>query len=368
MAALKYLLVKEVKQFKNNSFLPKLVVMFPLIVMLVMPWVATLDIKEVRIAIVDHNKSTMSERLLQKIKASDYFIIDSYSDTYNDALEHVESGDADLILEIPSDMEHNVVRGNPVSVFIAANAVNSNKSGMGSGYLNSIISDFSTQLQDDKGIVMQKPIDLRVQFRYNPHLNYRLFMAPALMIVILILLCGFLPTLNIVAEKESGTIEQINVTPVSKSEFILSKMIFYGILGLLIFTLSFIIGRLVYGIAPYGGVAVIYAAAILFIIFMSGLGLIISNYSNTLQQAVFLMFFCMIVFMLMSGVFTPVNSMTSWAQKLTYAIPPRYFVEIMRSVCLKGSTFADLGFEFLMLSLFAIGVNGIAVTSYRKQQ
>lgn len=367
MAALKYLLVKEVKQFKNNAFLPKLVIMFPLIIMLVMPWVATLDIKEVRLAIVDHDKTSTSERLLQKIKASDYFVSNMYFESYDKALQSIELGETDLILELPKGMESDLTNGKSVEVFIAANAVNSNKGGMGSGYINSIISDFLTQQQTNMGKTPQKLVDLRVQYRYNSHLNYRLFMAPALMIVVLILLSGFLPTLNIVAEKESGTIEQINVTPVSKLEFILSKIIFYGVLGLLVFSLTFFIGKLVYGIAPYGGIAVIYAAAILFIIFISGLGLIISNYSNTMQQAVFLMFFCLIIFMLMSGIFTPVNSMTSWAQNLTYVIPPRYFVDIMRSVCLKGSTFADLKIQFLMLALFAIVVNSLAVLSYRKQ-
>ncbi len=367
MSALKYLLIKEVKQFKGNSFLPKLLVMFPLLVMLVLPWVATFDVKDVRISVIDHDRSSTSEKLVKQIKASDYFILDSYCDTYESALEKMESGKSDLILEIPEGMERDIVNGELVEVFIAANAVNSIKGGMGSGYLGSIVSDFGTHLQAESGYHIKMPVNFTVQYRYNPHLNYRLFMVPALMIVLIILLCGFLPALNIVGEKESGTIEQMNVTPVRKWEFILSKIIFYGTLGLFVFTLAFLIGRWVYGIAPYGGISVIYAAAILFIIFISGLGLIISNYSNTLQQAVFLMFFCMMIFMLMSGIFTPINSMTTWAQIITYILPPRYFVDIMRSVCMKGSGFGDLGFDFLMLGVFALIVNIFAVLSYKKQ-
>src|SRR5574344_220469 len=357
MGALRYLIKKEFKQFKNNAFLPKLVLVFPLLIMLVMPWVATMDIKEVNLAIVDHDKSSTSAQLQEHIRASKYFVITSYHDTYDEALSQVEVGIADLVLEIPKGMERDVETGRPSEVYVAANAVNSTKSGIGSGYLASIMADFSAQKQAQIGVEQHLPIDMRVHYLYNSHLNYRLFMAPALLIVILILLCGFLPTLNIVSEKEKGTIEQINVTPVSKWEFILSKIIFYGILGLLIFTVAFLIGRGVYNIAPYGNVWVIYIAAILFILFMSGFGLIISNYSNNMQQAVFLMFFFLMMFMLMSGIFTPVNSMTSWAQALTYGVPPRYFVSIMRSVCLKGSNFADLWFEFTMLGAFALLVN-----------
>ena len=368
MAALRYLLVKEIKQFKANPFLPKLVIIFPLVIMLIMPWVATLDVKEVRLSIVDHDKTVTSERLIQYIKASEYFILDSYCATYDDALKKMELNRADLIMEIPRGMEHDLVNGKSVEVFIAANAINSNKSGMGSGYLNNIISNYSSSLQTGVNKGIKLPVDLRVQYRYNSHLNYRLFMVPALMIVILILLGGFLPTLNIVSEKEKGTIEQINVTPVRKIEFILSKVIFYGILGLLIFSIGYVIGIAVYGIAPYGGTLVIYVAAMIFLIFISGFGLIISNYSSTLQQAVFVMFFCMMIFMLMSGIFTPINSMTTWAKDLTYILPPRYFVDIMRSVCLKGSSFSDLYLQFLMLGVFALTVNVIAVVSYRKQR
>lgn len=368
MSAIKYLLIKEAKQFKGNPFLPKLVIMFPLVVMLVMPWVATLDIKEVRLSVVDHDKSSSSQRLICQIKTSDYFILDSYSDIYESALNRVESGEADLVLEIPDNMERNLSSGKPVEVYIAANAVNSIKSGMGSGYLNSLITDFTEVLKDEAGDTSKMPINLNVQFRYNQHQNYRLFMAPALIIVILILLGGFLPALNIVSEKEKGTIEQINVTPVNKLEFIFSKVIFYGILGMLVFTMAFFLGYWVYGIARYGGILNIYLAAILFFLFISGFGLIISNYSNTLQQAVFVMFFCMMIFMLMSGIFTPISSMASWAQVITWFLPPKYFVEIMRSICLKGSTLSDLWLDYLLLAIFAAIVNIIAVLSYKKQQ
>lgn len=364
---MKHLLIKEAKQFKANKFFPKLIFVFPIMIMLVAPWIATMDVKNVNLTIVNNDNSVTAEKLIKKIDASNYFILQTIETSYSKAMESIEYGSTDLILHIPADMETRLNRGESVELFIAANAVNSTKGSMGSGYLGNIISEFSAEQQLQNGIIAPSPLNISVKFNYNPHLNYRLFMAPAMMIMVLILLCGFLPALNIVTEKENGTIEQINVTPVSKIQFIASKLIFYGILGIIVFTLTFIVGRLVYNIAPYGNIHVIYAASILFIIFIAGFGLFVSNFSSTLQQAVFITFFFVMIFMLLSGLYTPITSMVPWAQYLTYLLPPRYFINIMRCVCLKGSGFADLWFDFLMLTISGIITITTAIATYRKQ-
>lgn len=356
MSAFKYLFEKEVLQFEANPFMPKLILIFPMIVMLVIPWIATMDISHVSLSVIDLDKSTSSEQLVKKVEASEYFRLRTYRGSFEEALEDVETGQADVVLQIPHSYEKDITNGIHAEVFIAANSVNGTKGSLGSSYLSAIVSD--------RG---KTPVTVSTQNLYNKTLNYRLYMVPALTIVILIILCGILPAPNIVGEKESGTIEQMNVSPASKLDFILAKDAFYWILGLIIFTIAFAIGKLIYGIAPFGGYVDIYLAAILFILVMSGIGLLVSNYSGTMQQAIFLMFFIVMTCMLMSGLFTPINSMPGWARALTYAIPPRYFVDIMRSVCLKGSTVADLWLDYTMLAVFAAGLNILAVISYRKQ-
>lgn len=363
MAAIRYLLKKELKQFVRDPFMPRLALVFPVVLMLVMPWIATMDIKNVNISIVDEDGSPMSGRLVRKIAASDYFILKDMPVSYGEAFSGIEDGSADIVLHIPRGMEKEFAGGGNAEVYIAANAVNSTKGSMGAGYLNSIVSEFSAEESGSQ----RMPVRISTQYLFNSHLNYRLFMVSAFLIMVLIAICGFLPTLNIVSEKERGTIEQINVTPVGKGEFMASKIIFYGTLGLIIFTLSFLIGKFVYGIAPYGGYAALYLAAVLFLLFMTGFGLTISNFSSTLQQAVFAMFFFMMIFVLMSGLFTPAESMVIWAYKFTYLLPSRYFVDIMRAVCLKGSRIADVGFEFVMLALFSALMNVAAVLTYRKR-
>lgn len=367
MATLKYLLEKEIKQFMRNAFLPKMVIAYPLLIMLFMPLVTTMDVKDIKMTIVDNDHSSTSRDLIAKIGTSNYFILETISADYPEALGRIELGEADIVMEIPSYFERDIVAGKGTDVQISANAVNGSKGSIGGSYLGNIIHDFNTGLNYKTGASTLSGVNMVVQNRYNQHLNYRVYMIPGLMVILLILLCGLLPAFNIVLEKENGTIEQLNVTPISRTNFILAKLIPYWVIGLLVLTLCFIIASVVYGLVPQGSFFTIYGAAILLIWTMSGFGLIISNYSATLQQALFVIFFFIMVFMLMSGLFTPVRSMPEWAQWVSAFIPPRYLIEVMRDVYLKGSGFIDLQQKFLMLGGFVIAVNCVAVFSYKKR-
>lgn len=344
--------------------MPKLVVMFPVLIMLIMPWVATLEIENINIIVVDADRSSTSVKLIDKVKASRYFVFQSVSPDYGNALSELEYGRADVILEIPQYFENDIINRTGAKVQISANAVDGTKGAMGGSYLSAIINDFGAELNPN-GVKM--PISITVQNRYNELLSYRFYMIPALMVVLVILMCGFFPALNIVSEKEIGTIEQINVTPVGKFEFIVAKIIPYWIMGIIVLSLCFLIAWLVYGLVPAGSLVTIYASALLFILAMSGFGLLISNYSSTMQQSMFMMFFFVMIFILMSGLFTPVKSMPEWAQWIAAFIPPRYFVDIMRSVYLKGSDIVGLYPQFIALGGFALVLNVWAVMSYKKR-
>lgn len=197
-------------------------------------------------------------------------------------------------------------------------------------------------------------------------MDYKVFMVPALMVMLLTLICGFLPALNIVGEKEMGTMEQINVTPVSKLTFIAAKLIPYWAIGFIVLTVCFGIARLAYGLVPAGSILTIYVAAIVYIFAVSGFGLVISNYSSTMQQAMFVIFFFMLIFILLSGLFTPIGSMPGWAQAITVVNPLKYFILVMRQVYLKGSSAGDLLPTIGALVVFAVVANVWAVVSYKK--
>ncbi len=366
MSTLKVLIKKEVLQFKRNSFLPRLVVAFPIVIMLVLPWVTTMDVRHVKVSVVDNDHSQFSQRIIGKIQASEYLSLHSVSSSFDLSLRSLEDGEVDAILEVPHDFEKSIATGFPKKVSISANSVNATKGSLGTQYLAQTLASGINELRSS--ISPTRHSDLFViQNRYNPTLEYRNFMIPALLAILMIIITGFLPALNLVGEKEAGTIEQINVTPVNRFTFTLAKLIVYWIAGLIVITIALVVAWLVYGLTSVGNLLTIYAGAFLFILTISGFGIIASNLSSTMQQAIFFMFFFVMVFMLMSGLLTPIESMPQWAQCVTYALPPRYFITILRSVFLKGATFYDMRFNFLALAVLAVIMNLGAALTYKKR-
>ncbi len=367
MRTLLVLLDKEFRQFFRNPFLPRMVVLFPAMVMLVMPWVTTMDIRHIGVAVVDRDHSSASRRIVQKIAASDYFTLCDVADSYAAALRSLDAGDADAVLEIPDGFGAALDGGlTPPRVAVSANGVDAVKGSLGTQYLVQTVAGAVTELRAARGMPSAED-PVVVENRYNPTLDYRHYMIPALMIMLLIMLCGFLPALNLVGEKETGTIEQINVTPVGRLTFTLAKLIPYWIIGLAVLTVAMSLAWLVYGLTPVGAVGAVYLAAALFIVTMSGLGVAIANRSDTMQQTMFVMFFFVMIFVLMSGLITPIASMPGWAQAITRLLPPRYFIGIMRAVYLKGTALGELWGDYAALAGFALVFGMSAILTCRKR-
>ncbi len=333
---LKFLLEKEFKQLLRNKFLPRLVVMQPFMILLVMPLAVNFEVRNINLSLVDNDRSDYSSKLTHKIASSGYFRLIHEATSGKDALRDIESGKADIVLEIPAHFERDLVRENVAQVMISANAVNGTKGGLGSAYLMNTINDFNNGiraewLQPASGPQVPSFAILPL-YRYNPLLRFPIFMVPALMVMMMTMLCGFLPALNIVGEKETGTIEQINVTPVKRFSFILAKLIPYWAVGFLVLTVSFGIAFFVYGLAPAGSVFTIYLFASVFVLAVSGLGLTISNFAATAQQAMFMMFFFVMTLIFLSGLYTPTASMPHWARVISNFSPLKYFIVVMRTV------------------------------------
>lgn len=360
------LLQKEFTQILRDTFLTRLMIILPMAIMLIAPLLATMDVRNVNVAVVDLDCSTTSQRIMSHIKASEYLTLVKATDKFDLAMQELESGTVDVIVQIPDHFERDMTVSTPEKISITANAVNATKGSIGTQYVILTIAHTLIELRNDKGLNRLSEV-LTVQNRFNPTLNYRHYMIPALMILIFTLVCGFLPALNIVKEKEIGTIEQINVTPVSRFTFILSKLIPYWIIGILVLMAAMIIAWLVYGLAPAGSIWVIFFGAALFILTISGFSLTVANFSDTMQQIMFVLFFFIMIFILMSGLITPIDSMPGWAQKFTYILPPRYIIDILRSVYLKGTTLAELWRDFTALGSFAVLFNILAAVTYKKQ-
>ena len=367
---LSYLLEKEFKQFLRNSFLPRLVIALPFVALAVFPLIANLDVKNLVLAVVDNDRSQTSRQVVEKVASSGYFRIYDYFSDSKYALQSIEKSDADLLLEIPPNFEQSLNRENSGNIMISANAVNAMKGGLGSAYLAGIIADYNKQLiMNNEQLTMAnyQLVEVRPLFRFNPNLSYKVFMIPALMAMMLTMICGFLPTLNIVSEKENGTIEQMNVTPVGKFTLIISKLIPYWVAGFVVATLCMFTAFLFYGMLPKGSILLIYLFAIVFVLCISGFGLIVSNYANNIQQAIFIMFFFIMTMIFLSGLFTPFQNMPQWAQIMGNASPLKFFIQSLRMIYLKGATFMDMQHLFYPLCGLAVFFNGWAVLSYRKK-
>ena len=341
---IKYLIQKEFLQIRRNAFLPKLIIMFPIVIMCVMPWVMQMEVKNIVVDVVDIDHTVESQRLVQQIAASNYFIFGGQKNTYAEAMKDIEKGRADVILEIRDG-----------KYLIAANAVNGTKGSMGSAYLSQIVSAPVSTFSATSVLTL-----------YNKQQNYKLFMIPALFAIVMMLMTGFLPTLNIVGEKESGTIEQINVTPVSKWSFILAKLIPYWLIALFVITVCLLLAWLVYGITPGGPIWLVYVLAMLLALFFSSFGLIVSNYSDTMQQAMFVMWFFVVSIMLLSGLFTPTRSMPQWAYLTTYINPMHYFIDAIRTVFIRGGGLHETAHQVLALVGIGTLMGCWAVQSYKK--
>ena len=358
---LKYLVEKEFKQMWRNPIIPRLIILFPCMMMIVMPWAANLEIKYNNLCVVDNDHTILSRRLIEKTASTEYFNLVQNAPNYETALQLVEQGTADIILEIPHHFAKDLTRGHTPCLQISANSINGTKGGLGSSYLISVVNDFVAQ-----ETTLSSPVQTSVLNLYNPHLDYKVFMVPALMIVMLTLLCGFLPALNIVSEKETGTIEQLNVTPLQKPVFILGKLLPYWTVGIIVLTIGILLAALLYGITPQGNIGLIYFFSCIYILTMSGFGLTISNFSTTMQQAMFVMFFFLMVFILMSGLFTPIRSMPNWAQTISAFNPLTYFIKVMRMIFLKGCTLHDLLPMLWKMLAFMLAFSAVAIWSYRK--
>ncbi len=371
MRQLLILIKKEFRQIFRNRSILAIIFIAPMMQLIILPLAANYEVKNINLAVVDHDHSTLSRNLLKDITSSGYFRLVSYGENYQNAFKEVEKDNADLLLEIPANFEKNLIRENSEKIFLGINAINGTKAGLSGTYITQIIQKFNQTilLQYNPEIAetaKNSGLEIRTSLWFNKNYNYRLSLVPGILVFLVTLIAGMLSALNIVAEKEIGTIEQINVSPVKKYNFILGKMIPFWILANLVFTIGLIISRFFYGIEIQGNLVLLYFFLAIYLCVILGYGLLISTISETQQQAMFVNFFFVMIFILMSGLFTPIESMPNWAQKLTYLNPLRYMIEVNRLIILKNSGFKDLLPEFYALFTMALVFNGLAIWNYRK--
>lgn len=371
MRTILFIVQKEFIQVSRNRMMLPLIFVVPIIQLLILVHAATFEMKQIKLYIVDNDLSSTSRKIVSKFSGSPFFKVKYFSFSYPDAEKHLQSGKADLILQIPSHFERKLMTENSAGILLCINAINGVSAGLIYAYSNMIINEFNKEIRSKNFSSTENPVKMKtfnITYRhwYNPLLNYKTFMVPGILVILITLIGLFLAGMNIVREKETGTIEQINVTPIKKYQFIAGKLIPFWLIALFDLAFGLSLGKLLFNIPIVGSLGLIFLSASIYLLAVLGMGLFISTLANTQQQAMFLSFFFMMVFLLMSGLFTSVESMPHWAQQFNKINPIAYFIRIMRMVLLKGSSFYDIRNELFSLVIIGIIVLSLAVRRYRK--
>jgi ABC-2 type transport system permease protein len=370
MRTILYLIRKEFIQIFRNKFISKAIFAVPIVQMLILVPAITFEIKNVRLAIIDRDMTSESRGLINKLEGSTFFKVSysTFSDSEANSLLHKNK--CSVILQIPSGFGKDIGNGKPGSLLATIDAINASTAQLSWAYLSGVIRDYNINLvtQNINSIPFTPlpQIEITNRYWYNEMLNYKYYMLPGILVILVTAIGFLLAGLNMVREKEIGTIEQINVTPVKKYQFIIAKMVPFLLIGLVDLALGLVIGRLAFGVPFEGSILLMFFGATLFLIAVLGLALFISTFSGTQQQYMFVAFFCMIIFILMSGIFTPYESMPQWAQDFNLINPVAYLMRINRMVMLKGSAISDIGTEIVSLFVLAITFTTLAVRRYSK--
>lgn len=372
MKTLGYLIQKEFIQiFRNKALLPMMTIL-PIVQLIVLSNAASNEVKNINLVIVDHDASEQSRLLSRKVVANDRFSLVATPNNKKEAMQAMQADETDIILEIPSNFERHYLRGERPKLQILVNAINGQQATVGLGYLNNIIASFNAELMTEVVAEQQRPqrAQIKVASRnwYNPEIEYTHFMAPGILAELTALLTIVLSAMNVVREREMGTIEQVNVTPIKKWQFILGKLVPFLCVGLILLTVGLIASKLIFDIPMLGNIGILFVYGIVNLIAVLGLGLLISNFADTQQQAIFVAFFFILIFVLMCGLFTPIDSMPKWAQYFTIPNPLAHFISVSRKVLMKGSGLMDIKMEFIYTFMLAIVFNALAIWSYKKQQ
>lgn len=372
MRTIQFILEKEFLQiFRNKAMLPILFVM-PIVQLLVLSFAATYELKEASFALVDYDQSSLSRELTAQLQATGYFSLEYEAFSQDQALEKLQSGEVNMILTIPQSFDSDFLAGKPVQVQMLIDAVDGTKAGMIQSYGASIIRDFNQNHFREIHLISSKVSSQPPQIElipinwYNPDLDYITYMVPGILVVLVSMIGLFLSGMNIVREQEIGTIEQLNVTPIKKSHFITGKIVPFWIIGMVDLVIGLALARYGFQIPFLGSLILILAVSGIYLIVIQSLGLFISTVTSTQQQAMFIAWFIMVVFILMGGLFTPIESMPFWAQDLTFANPVAWFIKMMRMVLLKGAGWQEIQHMVFILIGMGLLFYTVAINRYRK--
>jgi ABC-2 type transport system permease protein len=373
---LRFLLRKEYLQIFRDRVMVLQMVLLPVIQLAVLANAATFEVKSARLVVVDDDRSATSRGRVSRLLASGRFELARPPLSPAAANEAMLRREAGVILHVPSDFERDLVRTRSAPVQLVLNAEDGAAAGVTFAYAQRIVADYAAEVAvtlhlaaavGDAPVPGQGRLEVRTRGWYNPDLDYRYYMVPGILVMLVTVVGTLLTALNIVREKELGTLEQLNVTPITRGQFIAAKLIPLWSLGLVALTVGLLVARFAFHVPMRGSVPLVFATASVYLLAALGVGLLVSTLVQTQQQAMFVTFFIVLVYLLMSGLFTPVRSMPVWAQWLAQANPTMHYMEIMRAIMLRGAGLREIARPLTVLAMVAVGVFTLSVRQYAKR-
>ena len=376
MRTLRFLLRKEYLQIFRDRLMVAQMILLPCVQLAVLANAATFEVTSARLVVVDEDRSATSRGLVDRMSAAGRFEVVRSAGSAAAADEAIMRREAGVMLHIPRDFERDLVRTRSAPVQLVLNAEDGAAAGVTLSYAQRIVSEYASELAatlrlsvpaGEGPVPGQGRLDVRARGWYNPELDYRQYMVPGILVQLVTIVGTLLTALNIVREKELGTLEQLNVTPVTRGQLIAAKLIPLWSLGLVALTIGMLVARFAFGVPMRGSVLLVFGTAAIFLLAALGVGLLVSTIVNTQQQAMFVCFFIVLVYLLMSGLFTPVRSMPAWAQWVAKANPVMHFIEIMRAVMLRGAGLREIAPSLGMLTLLAAAMFSLSMRQYAKR-
>jgi len=366
------LIRKEFQQILRDRPMLASILVMPLIQLLILSYAVTTDVKHLKLAVLDEDRSSLSRQMSAALQNSGFFDIVSRPESRTDIEFAIYAGRADLAVIFPVHFDRDVQSGRSPALQIIVDGQNSNSSTIGLGYASRILQNYARDMIIEELIATGQTQRLRLiqtasRVWYNPDLKSLFYMIPGIITIMLTVSTMLLSAMGLVREKEIGTFEQLIVTPIRPAQLLIGKLVPFALLGFLQLTLSLLFAFVWFRLPFEGNPLVIVLAAFLFMLATLGLGLFVSTITSTQQQALFIAWFFMIFGLIMSGFFAPIENMAPWAQTVTLFNPLRYLIAIMRAVLLKGSGVEDLLRDFLALAALGITILGLTVARFRSR-
>ncbi len=364
------IIVKEFLQLKRDPRLFGIIFIAPVLQLILLGYAANLDINNINTVVYDQDKTVSSRDFIEKFERSGYFTMDHYAENYDQVMNYINKGEALWALVIPKDFEKKLLRREQVEVQALFDGSDGNKASIAFGYVTGVVSSYSqnilVQAKNRSGMQLIAGVNINPELRvwYNPDLKTRVFMLPGIMGLLLTIITTSLMAMAIVKEREIGTLEQIIVTPIKPAQLIIGKTIPFIVMGFIDVLVVTVVMVYWFGIAIRGDFFFLMLASFIYVLSALGLGLFISTVSKTQQQAMMVAMFGVLLPMnFLSGFAFPIENMPGWIQPITYLIPLRYYITILRGVILKGDGFFQLIPE--TLALLGIGILILAASSMR---